>query len=70
MVSRVLAFAALPLLLWGCADSAKANAQKQGAMTVEDRVKQIENTPGMPEDAKARAIEQIRHPQGPGRAQG
>lgn len=51
----------------GCkSDDSAKNAQRAAATTPEDRIKQIQNTPGMPDAEKARIIDQIQHAHSPG----
>lgn len=68
MVRWGWALAALSLALAGCGhDQAQKNADRAASLSVEDRIKQIQNTPGLPDTDKARLTDELQHRQGSGK---
>ncbi|MGV3617596.1 MAG: hypothetical protein ACO1SV_19910 [Fimbriimonas sp.] len=63
MVSRFLVLAAAVGAVAGCSDPIERSAQKGAPASVDEQIKRIENTPGMPDDVKARTIEGLRQQQ-------
>ncbi len=66
MVVRSLIGLSLALCVLGCSrDAQSLNADKEAVKTSADRVKEIENNPGMPPAEKERVIAQIKNSKPP-----
>ena len=50
----------LAFVLVGCADEVEKNAVKSAPLTVDEQIKRIEALEGMPDDVKARTIENLK----------